>query len=127
VTLSGQIPTAEDAQRRAHRALRAWVHWLVAKYELIDDWPECWHRHDGVVLELLALHAWHTAALDVKAAPNDLFLWHDALWRMRDRVIRPLAQRCGAMGHVELDVDAQARQAEKLARMAADAAEVWGL
>lgn len=99
----------------------------MSTYEWIDDWPECWFRHEGVVRELLALHSWHTAALQENAAPNELFLWHDALWRMRDRVMRPLAQRCGAMGHAEIDAEVEARHVDKLERMAAGAADAWGL
>lgn len=117
----------ENAQKSARRSLRAWVHWLAVKYELVDDWPECWFQHDGAVLELLALHAWHTAALQPNAAPNELFLWHDALWRTRDRVIRPLAQRCGAMGHGESDDAVEARRDAKLQRMADGAGLVWDL
>lgn len=40
--------------------LRAWVTWLIDRYELTaeDRLPRCWARHPGLVEELWALRAW---------------------------------------------------------------------
>ncbi|HVA19203.1 MAG TPA: hypothetical protein VMU55_03425 [Solirubrobacteraceae bacterium] len=75
--------------------LLAWVAWLVPAYDLADQWPLCWFRHEGLVAQLLALRRWHTALftvqLDDPAAPSK---WHDTLYRLNERAARRITQTC---------------------------------
>ncbi len=83
-------PTLVDAT-----GLVAWVAWLVPAYDLSDQWPLCWFRHEGLVAQLLALRRWHTALFtmqsDDPAAPSK---WHDALYRLNERAARRITQSC---------------------------------
>jgi hypothetical protein len=92
-----------EALRAAWGELMAWVDWLVATYDLPTGgrWASCWYRHPGVVHELLALRRWHLEVLDSEASGADLFLWHDALWRFRDRALVALKGCVGSDGHRE--------------------------
>jgi len=75
--------------------LLAWVTWLVPAYDLSEQWPLCWYRHEGLVAQLLALRRWHAALFteqsDDLLAPSK---WHDALYRLSERGARRITQTC---------------------------------
>ena len=66
--------------------LRAWVDWLITRYELraeAQTIPPCWYRHPVAVEELTALMvAWQAAYTADEGAPSDALInWHDRwLW-----------------------------------------------
>ena len=72
--------------------LAPWVDELVSNYE-IEDWPECWRAHRGLVFEIVALHQWKLSCAG--GAANELFLWHDGLARFRDR-LKAYSRKCAA-------------------------------
>ena len=75
--------------------LLGWVAWVVSAYDLSEQWPLCWYRHEGLVAQLLALRRWHTALFTEQssdlAAPSK---WHDALYRLSERAARRITQTC---------------------------------
>jgi len=89
--------TQEQAAAR-WRTFCAWVAWLTRTYEWEATWPECWAQHPGLVEELLALHAAHTAAYWSTEVAADTVQWHDALWRFHGRLVDTVARQCSA-GH----------------------------
>jgi len=75
--------------------LTAWVRWLVHAYDLGEGWPLCWHRHAGLVAQLVALRRWHLALrAELSDDPTAATSWHDALYRMHEHWTRPVAQGC---------------------------------
>ncbi|GAA4256445.1 hypothetical protein GCM10022255_069310 [Dactylosporangium darangshiense] len=63
-----------------------WVGWLVARYELTEELPACWHQHPALVDELAALAAaWH-GAYDPRAAGDAPLRWLEAFARTRARI-----------------------------------------
>ena len=72
--------------------LEPWVTELVANYE-IENWPDCWRSHRGLVVETAALREWKLACSGQGVAANELFIWHDGLGRFRDR-LAPLVRKC---------------------------------
>ena len=75
--------------------LLAWMAWLVPAYDLSEQWPLCWYRHEGLVAQLLALRRWHAALFTEQS--SDLLApskWHDALYRLSERAARPITQTC---------------------------------
>lgn len=91
--------------------LAPWIDELVANYE-IDEWPECWRAHRGLVMEVAALHQWKMGCAN--GAANDLFLWHDGLDRFRDRLgryVRKCAGGCVSARREPTDEDRNIRTA----------------
>ncbi len=72
--------------------LRAWVDWLITRYELraeAQTIPPCWYRHPVAVEELTALMvAWQAAYTADEGAPSDALInWHDRwLWAALHRL-----------------------------------------
>jgi hypothetical protein len=86
------------------RSLIAWVSWMVRAYDFYEHWPDCWYRHEGLVIQLLALRRWYVAlgaeqSSDLTAA----IAWHDALHRLNDRTLA-IAQSCLASHHPAPDL-----------------------
>jgi len=75
--------------------LLEWVAWLVPAYDLSEQWPLCWYRHEGLVTQLLALRRWHAALRTEHASdPAAPFAWHEALYKLSTRASRFITQTC---------------------------------
>lgn len=99
---SASVPIADAGTRGARPlgvvgpdALAAWVRWVVRVYDLAEYWPPCWQRHEGLVLQLVALRRWHVAlSTDLAGDPTAGATWFDALYRLNDHLARPISQSC---------------------------------
>jgi hypothetical protein len=82
--------------------LRAWVTWLIDRYELVieDRLPACWAQHPGLVEELRALRAWRTEIYDGSQpqAGQAARYWHAELERVLHAAATRYAAGCRA-GH----------------------------
>jgi hypothetical protein len=85
---------------KAWTALTSWVDWLVVRYQLDDNLPDCWYRHGAIVAELDALRAaWNGAYLDAAARPADGAYWHELLNRAMTRIHEWDRYGCAAGTH----------------------------
>lgn len=76
-------------------SLLDWVNWMARAFALSERFPSCWYKHEGVVVALRALRHWHTALQRGGLSdPSSTILWVDAIYRINDRLLRPIAQRC---------------------------------
>ena len=65
------------------------------RIRLSERFPSCWYKHEGVVVALRALRHWHSALhREGSTTPSSTILWVDAVYRINDRMLRPVAQRC---------------------------------
>jgi len=72
-----------------------WVDWLARAFGLSERFPSCWYQHEGVVVALRALRHWHSALQrEGSSDPSSTILWVDAVYRINDRMLRPVAQHC---------------------------------
>lgn len=69
----------------AQDELAAWVPWLVTTFGLEDQVPPCWARHDGLSEELAGLYLGWSAAWSTDSDPSGPLVWHERLYRFRDR------------------------------------------
>ncbi len=94
VEVSGGI--AENAQPSDDVAsLLDWVNWMARAFALSERFPSCWYKHEGVVVALRALRHWHSALLRGGSSdPSSTILWVEAVYRINDRMLRPVAQHC---------------------------------
>ena len=76
-------------------SLLDWVDWMARAFALSERFPSCWYKHEGVVVALRALRHWHaTLQRGGSSDPSSTILWVDAVYRINDRLLRPIAQRC---------------------------------
>ena len=76
-------------------SLLDWVDWMARAFALSERFPSCWYKHEGAVVALRALRHWHTALQRGGSSdPSSTILWVDAVYRINDRMLRPIAQRC---------------------------------
>jgi hypothetical protein len=76
-------------------SLLDWVNWMARAFALSERFPSCWYKHEGVVVALRALRHWHaTLQRGGSSDPSSTILWVDAVYRINDRLLRPIAQRC---------------------------------
>ena len=76
-------------------SLLDWANWMARAFALSERFPSCWYRHEGVVVALRALRHWHSALQRGGSSdPSSTILWVDAIYRINDRLLRPIAQRC---------------------------------
>lgn len=74
------------AQKNLER-LGTWVAWLVDTYRLHGVIPPCWALHRIVFEELAGLRvAWAGAWTDSEARHDAVVVWHEQLWRFRERM-----------------------------------------
>ena len=92
--VSGGI--AENAQSSEDSvSLLDWVDWMARAFALSERFPSCWYKHEGVVVALRALRHWHSALQRGDSSdPSSTILWVDAVYRVNDRMLRPVAQHC---------------------------------
>jgi len=98
---------AENAQSgEDFVSLLDWVNWMARAFALSERFPSCWYKHEGVVVALRALRHWH-AALQRGGSrdPSSTILWVDAVYRINDRLLRPIAQGCLSNHRDPPDVD----------------------
>ena len=88
--------TAENAQSsETFVSLLDWVNWMARAFALSERFPSCWYKHEGVVVSLRALRHWHSALQrGASSDPSSTILWVDAVYRINDRMLRPVAQHC---------------------------------
>ena len=76
-------------------SLLDWVNWMARAFALSERLPSCWYKHEGAVVALRALRHWHTALQRGGSSdPSSTILWVDAVYRINDRMLRPVAQHC---------------------------------
>jgi hypothetical protein len=87
---------AENEQSSEEFAsLLDWVNWMARAFALSERFPSCWYKHEGVVVALRALRHWHSALQRGGSSdPSSTILWVDAVYRVNDRMLRPVAQHC---------------------------------
>lgn len=76
-----------EAADFAQRVLAEWVQWLVAIYRLDDVIPACWERHDALCEELAGFYVAWRAIWSDQARYDAAVLWHEQLYRARDRLV----------------------------------------
>ena len=87
-------------------SLLDWVNWIARAFALSERFPSCWYKHEGAVVALRALRHWHTALQRGGSSdPSSTILWVDAIYRINDRLLRPIAQRCLSNHRGEPDLD----------------------
>lgn len=88
--------TAENEQSSEDFvSLLDWVNWMACAFALSERFPSCWYKHEGVVVALQALRRWHSALQRGGSSdPSSTILWVDAVYRINDRMLRPVAQHC---------------------------------
>lgn len=80
-----EIPADEASVERAE--LRAWVHRLVARYELDSHVvPACWYRHNHLVEALAALRDHERGSFVSTAPPTAAVEWQRALRDVESRL-----------------------------------------
>jgi hypothetical protein len=68
---------------------------MARAFALSERFPSCWYKHEGVVVALRALRHWNaTLQRGGSSDPSSTILWVDAVYRINDRLLRPIAQRC---------------------------------
>jgi hypothetical protein len=90
------VGIAENAQPSEDvMSLLDWVNWMARAFALSERFPSCWYKHEGVVVALRALRHWHAALQRGGSSdPSSTILWVDAVYRVNDRMLRPVAQHC---------------------------------
>ncbi|MHB8489529.1 MAG: hypothetical protein ACYDC4_10140 [Candidatus Dormibacteria bacterium] len=103
--VSGAI--AEKAQAgEDFVSLLGWVNWMARAFALSERFPSCWCKHEGAVVALRALRHWHAALQRGGSSdPSSTILWVDAIYRINDRLLRPIAQRCLSNHRSDPDLD----------------------
>ena len=90
---SGAAENEQSSEEFA--SLLDWVNWMARAFALSERFPSCWYKHEGVVVSLRALRHWHSALQRGGSSdPSSTILWVDALYRINDRMLRPIAQHC---------------------------------
>jgi len=90
---SGIADNAQPSEDFA--SLLDWVNWMARAFALSERLPSCWYKHEGVVVALRALRNWHSALQRSGSSdPSSTILWVDAVYRINDRLLRPIAQGC---------------------------------
>ena len=99
--------TAENEQSSEDFvSLLDWVNWMARAFALSERFPSCWFKHEGAVVALRALRRWHTALQRGDSSdPSSTILWVDAVYRINDRMLRPIAQHCLSNHRDPPDVD----------------------
>jgi hypothetical protein len=99
--------TPENAQpSEDFVSLLDWVNWMARAFALSERFPSCWYKHEGAMVALRALRHWHTALQRGGSSdPSSTILWVDAIYRINDRLLRPIAQRCLSNHRDEPDLD----------------------
>jgi hypothetical protein len=99
--------TAENEQSSEEFvSLLDWVNWMARAFALSERFPSCWYKHEGVVVALRALRHWHSALQRGGSSdPSATILWVDAIYRINDRLLRPIAQRCLSSHRSDPDLD----------------------
>ncbi|GGM79372.1 hypothetical protein GCM10012275_57440 [Longimycelium tulufanense] len=70
--------------------LGEWVAWLVRTYRLASVIPPCWAAHPLIFEELAGLRVdWAGAWTDAEARHDAVVVWHEQLWRFRERMSTP--------------------------------------
>jgi hypothetical protein len=93
---SERAAAQEDAPRSDDFvSLLDWVGWMAPAFDLSERFPSCWYKHEGAVMALRALRHWHSGLQRGGSSdPTSTILWVDAVYRVNDRMLRPIAQRC---------------------------------
>jgi hypothetical protein len=87
-------------------SLLDWVNWMARAFALSERFPSCWYKHEGAVVTLRALRHWHTSLQRGGSSdPSSTILWVDAIYRINDRLLRPIAQRCLSSHRSDPDLD----------------------
>ena len=87
-------------------SLLDWVDWMARAFALSERFPSCWYKHEGAVVALRALRHWQTALQrGASSDPSSTILWVDAIHRINDRLLRPIAQRCLSNHRSDPDLD----------------------
>ena len=87
-------------------SLLDWVNWMARAFALSERFPSCWYKHEGAVVALRALRRWHSALQrGGSSEPSSTVLWVDAIYRINDRLLRPIAQRCLSSHRSDPDLD----------------------
>lgn len=82
--------------------LATWVAWFVHTYRLTDSVPTCWPAHPVVREELMGFRvAWAGAWTDSTARHDAVVVFHEQVWRLRERMRDPNwgAPRCTGTHH----------------------------
>jgi hypothetical protein len=86
---------ADDQAAEAWRALRDWVEWFTARYDVpVSSIPNCWWQHPALVEELSALHTAHRASFDASDSGFGPIGWHERLSMARPRWRQAYAGGC---------------------------------
>ncbi|MFZ0130816.1 MAG: hypothetical protein WAL77_15480 [Candidatus Dormiibacterota bacterium] len=117
-------PSSADQESVGLASLAAWVNWVAMAFDLSERWPSCWHRHEGLVFEMLSLRRWHVALrTDAATDPSSAIRWSEALHRVNTQSARHIAQRCLSthrdappLDLITLDVTTTARFEQTLRR-----------
>ena len=98
---------AENAQASEDFvSLLDWANWMARAFALSERFPSCWYKHEGAVVALGALRHWHSALQrEGSTDPSSTILWVDAIYRINDRLLRPIAQRCLSNHRSDPDLD----------------------
>lgn len=94
----------DDERPDAWDELRAFVEWIVTRYELTDNIiPACWYRHGALVEELSALRAAWDASFVVETDGGlGPIGWHERFALARTRITEAYRGECKRGGiHVE--------------------------
>ena len=87
-------------------SLLGWVNWMARAFALSERFPSCWYKHEGAVVALRALRHWHAELQPGGSSdPSSTILWVDAVFRISDRMLRPIAQGCLSKHRDPPDVD----------------------
>ena len=75
-------------------SLLDWVNWM-APASLSRSASRAAGTDEGVLVALRALRHWHSALQrGASGDPSSTILWIDAVYRINDRLLQPIAQRC---------------------------------
>ncbi|MDX2377611.1 hypothetical protein M4I32_12450 [Microbacterium sp. LRZ72] len=86
---------ADDRASEVWRALRDWVEWFTARYDVpVSSIPNCWWQHPALVEELSALHTAHRASFDASDSGFGPIGWHERLAMARPRWRQAYAGSC---------------------------------
>jgi hypothetical protein len=101
---NGIVENAQSSE--AFVSLLDWVNWMARAFALSERFPSCWYKHEGAVMALRALRHWHSALQRGGSSdPSSTILWVDAIYRINDRLLRPIAQRCLSNHRSDPDLD----------------------
>jgi hypothetical protein len=104
------------AERRHRlRTLHHWTMWLRATYHLEASIPACWYRHTPILRHLTALYAAWQQTYRGEDAPRTLALpdWHNALWKVVDRISRHTPASCLDGQHTDRPIPHPDRQTDE--------------